>query len=180
MERQAFLVMDVQQGIVEQFGGTGAYLDRIRDAIQKARTAGLPVFFVRVGFRPGYPEINPNNRSFRAIREREGPLGEVHPGLHLKPDDIVVTKKRVSAFVGSDLDMLLRAAGVTRLVLAGIATSGVVLSTVRDGADRDYALTVLQDGCLDGDPEVQRVLMEKVFPRQADVTSISSWGESLS
>jgi len=180
VDKQAFVVMDVQEGIVERFGGSGAYLEGIRQVVAAARNAGVAVFFVRVGFRPGYPEIHPNNRSFRTMRERSAPLGDVHPDLDVRPDDIIVTKKRVSAFSGSDLDMLLRAGGISRLVLAGIATSGVVLSTVREAADRDYVLTVLADGCLDADEEVHRVLIEKIFPRQADVISISSWIESLS
>jgi nicotinamidase-related amidase len=60
-------------------------------------------------------------------------------------------------------------------VLAGIATSGVVLSTIRQAADLDYELTVLEDGCADADPEVHRVLMEKVFPRQASVITAQEW-----
>ena len=64
-------------------------------------------------------------------------------------------------------------------MLAGIATSGVVLSTLRQAADPDYRLTVLADGCLDADPEVHRVLTEKVFPRQADVISIADWTAGL-
>jgi nicotinamidase-related amidase len=92
---------------------------------------------------------------------------------------VIISKKRVSAFAGSDLDMVLRAGEVDSLVLAGIATSGVVLSTLRQAADLDYRLTVLADGCLDADPEVHRVLLEKVFPRQADVTSIADWTSSL-
>jgi nicotinamidase-related amidase len=64
---------------------------------------------------------------------------------------------------------------VTSLALGGIATSGVVLSTVREAADRDYEITVLEDLCLDADDEVHRVLTEKVFPRQADVTSSPNW-----
>jgi nicotinamidase-related amidase len=87
----------------------------------------------------------------------------------------VVVKKRVSAFAGSDLEVLLRAAEVDTLALAGIATSGVVLSTLRQAADLDYRLTVLADGCLDGDDEVHRVLTEKVFPRQAEVTTVEEW-----
>jgi nicotinamidase-related amidase len=90
-----------------------------------------------------------------------------------------VTKLRVSAFAGSDLEVVLRSGGIDSLVLAGIATSGVVLSTLRQAADLDYELTVLADGCLDGDPEVHRVLTEKVFPRQADVVSIADWVASL-
>jgi nicotinamidase-related amidase len=60
-------------------------------------------------------------------------------------------------------------------VLAGIATSGVVLSTVRQAADLDLGLTVLSDGCLDADEEVHRVLVEKVFPQQAVVTTVAEW-----
>ena len=94
-------------------------------------------------------------------------------------DDIVVTKLRVSAFAGSDLEVLLRGLEVRDLVLAGIATSGVVLSTLRQAADLDFGLTVLSDACADGDPEVHRVLLEKVFPRQADVVTTAEWTASL-
>ena len=51
----------------------------------------------------------------------------------------------------------------------------MVLSTLRQAADLDYRLTVLADGCLDADPEVHRVLTEKVFPRQADVVTVDEW-----
>jgi len=86
-----------------------------------------------------------------------------------------VTKRRVSAFAGSDLDVVLRSLEVDHLVLAGISTSGVVLSTVRQAADLDYRLTVLADGCADPDPEVHRVLLDKVFPRQATVVDTRAW-----
>jgi nicotinamidase-related amidase len=85
----------------------------------------------------------------------------------------------VSAFSGSDLDVLLRGAGADTLVLSGIATSGVVLSTLRQAADLDYRITVLADACADRDPEVHRVLLEKVFPRQAVVTTADEWAETL-
>jgi len=79
-----------------------------------------------------------------------------------------VRKTRVGAFSTTDLDAQLRARKVTTLVLAGISTSGVVLSTVCDGADRDYRLIVLSDGCADPDEEVHCVLLTKVFARRAD------------
>ncbi|SDX21462.1 Isochorismatase family protein [Saccharopolyspora shandongensis] len=90
-----------------------------------------------------------------------------------------MTKKRVSAFTGSDLALVLRSAGIDHLVLTGIATSGVVLSTLRQAADLDYRLTVLSDGCYDPDPEVHEVLIGKVFARQAEVTSIGEWYAAL-
>jgi nicotinamidase-related amidase len=85
----------------------------------------------------------------------------------------------VSAFSGSDLDVLLRASNVDSLVLCGIATSGVVLSTIRQAADLDYSLTVLSDACLDADPEVHDVLMRKVFVRQATVLTTREWSSQL-
>jgi nicotinamidase-related amidase len=73
----------------------------------------------------------------------------------------------------------LAARGIDTLVLAGVATSGVVLSTLRDAADRDYRLFVLSDVCADMDPEVHRVLMEKIFPRQADVIALDAFLQSV-
>jgi nicotinamidase-related amidase len=54
-----------------------------------------------------------------------------------------------------------------------------VLSTLRQAADLDYQLIVLSDGCLDADPEVHRVLTGKVFPRQAEVTTVAAWSAGV-
>ena len=178
MTKQALVVMDVQRVVVDRYPDP-AYLPRLRGAIDAARAAGLPVIYVVVGFRSGYPEISTRNKMFGALRvggvAGNDEANQVHPDVAPQPDDILVTKRRVSAFAGSDLDMVLRAGDIDHLVLTGIATSGVVLSTVRQAADLDFGLTVLADGCLDADPEVHRVLTEKVFPQQADVTSVADW-----
>jgi nicotinamidase-related amidase len=171
--------MDVQRVVVDRYPDP-TYLPRLREAIGAARTGGLPVIYVVVGFRPGYPEISTRNKMFGALAGTTAAAGsdhatQIHPDVAPEPGDIVVTKRRVSAFAGSDLDMVLRAGDIDHLVLTGIATSGVVLSTVRQAADLDFGLTVLADGCLDTDPEVHRVLVDKVFPRQADVTTVADW-----
>ena len=184
MTSTALLVMDVQQSIVDRFGDDEAYLPRLAAAVETARRAGIRVIYVVVGFRAGHPEVSERNKSFAAIagtgRFADGdPGAAIHPAVAPAPGDIIVTKRRVSAFTGSDLEVVLRAAGIDHLVLTGIATSGVVLSTLRQAADLDYRLTVLADGCLDADPEVHRVLTDKVYPRQADVLRIAEWTESL-
>jgi nicotinamidase-related amidase len=181
---RALLVMDMQVGIVEHFGGDGDPLERVARAIAVARAAGLPVVYVRVAFREEYPEVSPRNRTFSALAQRGGltegdAMAQIHPAVAPEPGDVVVTKRRVSAFTGSDLAVVLRAAGVDSLVLTGIATSGVVLSTLREAADRDFDLTVLSDCCGDHDPEVHRVLTEKVFPRQASVMTVADWEAQL-
>lgn len=68
---------------------------------------------------------------------------------------------------------------IDTLILCGISTSGFVLSTLREAEDKDYAIRVLSDACLDGDPEVHRVLTEKVFPRQAEVMTADDWVNSM-
>jgi nicotinamidase-related amidase len=177
----ALLVMDVQHGIAERYADD-RLLGRLGAAVAAARAHVVPVIFVRVAFRPGYPEISGRNRSFAALREAGGLSEEsaaIHPAVAPAPTDIVVTKRRVSAFAGSDLDVVLRALDARHLVLCGIATSGVVLSTLRAAADLDFELTVLRDACADADPEVHRVLLDKVFPRQADVVDVESWAGGL-
>jgi len=183
--RDALLIMDVQQGLVQRLGDAQGLIGRLAAAIAAARVASIPIIYVVVQFRKGYPEISPRNRSFAAIRnagtamEEASPATAIHPAVAPQEGDIVVTKRRVSAFSGSDLDVVLRALGVDGLALAGIATSGVVLSTLRAAADLDFRCTVLADCCADGDEEVHRVLTTKVFPRQAAVLTVDDWRAEL-
>ena len=181
----AVLVMDYQNDIVS--GVTASYphlLDRAEAVVAGARQAGLPVIYVVVRFRPGYPEVHARNKIFSGLkaagRLAEGtPGAEIHARVAPRPAEVIVTKRRVGAFSTTELDTVLRAHQVTSLVLLGIATSGVVLSTVRWAADADYALIVLDDCCADGDAEVHRVLTQKVFPRQATVIPSQAFLQAL-
>jgi nicotinamidase-related amidase len=175
----ALLVMDFQRAIVDRLGDDHL-IARAGRAAQAARAAGTAVIFVRVAFRDGYPEVAASNRTFSALVSRGGftedsPETQIDPRLGPQGSDLVVTKRRVSAFSGSDLGEVLRARRVGTLVLSGISTSGVVLSTLRQAADLDFELIVLRDACADPDAEVHRVLTEKVFPRQAEVMTVADW-----
>jgi nicotinamidase-related amidase len=184
--RTALLVMDYQVAIVGSVDGADALVERTVRGVGVARDRGVVVGFVRVAFDDAdYERIPPNNKSFSTLAaERrfpaDAPESAIHPSLTPLRGDIVVRKTRVGAFSTTDLDRQLREQGIDTLVLAGIATSGVVLSTVRDAADRDYRLYVLEDACADRDPEVHDVLMGKVLPRQADVISTSDLADLLS
>jgi len=176
----ALLVMDMQVGITAMLPDATSIVNNVSKAIAHARETGIQVIYVVVGFRQGAPEININNKGFAAAKERfaNADMAEfmkVSPEIAPVGEEITVTKRRVCAFTGSDLEVILRAKGIRHLVLTGIATSGVVLSTVREAADKDYQLTVIADCCADGDEEVHRVLTTKVFPRQADVVTLEEW-----
>jgi nicotinamidase-related amidase len=118
--RPVLLVMDFQHGVVDRIADPSV-LDAAGRAVKAARVSGIPVMFVRVAFRPGYPEAAASNATFAALAQ----------------------------------------------------------ATLRQAADLDYRLIVLSDACADRDPEVHRVLLEKVFPRQALVTETDEWIQSL-
>ena len=185
-KRTALLLMDFQSGIVAGVGGgdQAGLLQRARAVLAAARAAGVQVIYVAIGFREGHPEVSPRNAAFSGLKTSGffaagDPKAEIHPELAPQKGDITVTKRRVSAFSGSDLEVVLRSKGIETVVLAGIATSGVVLSTVRHAADADYGIVVLSDCCADRDPEVHRCLIEKVFPRQAKVTTAEEFRLAL-
>lgn len=182
--KTALLVMDMQHAILSRYSTEDEVIRPFQQALAAARKHGVQVIYARLAFREGYPEIHPGNKMFAGMARFGGatlsdPGTQILEAVRPEPGEPIVNKVRVSAFAGSGLDVLLRARGIEALVLSGVSTSGVVLSTLREAADRDFALTVLSDACLDADPEVHRVLTEKVFPRQADVLTAEEWARSL-
>ena len=174
----AILSMDLQAGIVSVYVKDESFIPRAARTLHAARAAGLIVVHVKVGFRPHVPEASPRNVFLSAIKASlphqrffQDASGAIHPDLGVGERDLIVTKSRVSAFTGTDLEVLLRANDVSTLVLFGIATSGVVLSTVLEAADRDYRLFVVKDCCADLDADLHATLIDKVFPRLATVVS---------
>jgi len=174
----ALLLMDFQRMVVDSYAvDKEALLGRVKRLAVTARNSGAMVIHVVVGFQLGYPEVSGRNPIFSGVKAAGllatgHPTGEIHPELTPQPGDIVVTKQRVSAFTATNLDMILRSNSIDMLLLTGILTQGVVLSTLRHASDMDYRAVVVADGCSDKDPEVQRVLMEKIFPFQARVATV--------
>ena len=96
-----------------------------------------------------------------AVAGSEG--AAIHPAAAAREGEPIVVKHRISPFVGTDLETLLRASGIDTLVLAGVSTSGVVLPTVRHAGDLDYRLVVVRDCCADPDAEVHAMLLDIVM-----------------
>jgi nicotinamidase-related amidase len=166
----ALLVMDYQRGIVAMIEDSGSLLERAADAIARVRGRGGHIGYVRVAFTDddlaALPptsgmgaRVTSSPEAFRA----GSPNTAVHDRVAPQDGDIVVRKTRVGAFSTTNLDEQLRKRGIDTLILAGISTSGV----------RDYRLFVLADATADRDPEVHALLLEKVFPRQAEVVTVA-------
>lgn len=182
----ALLVLHYQNGLVRHegvfaFSGTPGQIEK-HNCLEKTaavlgacRAAGMPVIYVNIEFRPGFPELKkPTYRLIESIQERNAFLRgswdaavpeELAPG----PDDIVVINFDSSAFSHTDLDGILRAKGVRQLFLAGIATNWVVESTTRYGAELGYDITVLADCCQGFSDELHDFAIEKTLPYYASI-----------
>lgn len=186
-KNSALLVMDFQTIILNNFLPQESAGDVIRNTaslISHARVAGVPVIYVSVGFRKGYPEVSKNNKIFSSIKENGIFLADnestaIHADVAPAENDAVIVKRRVGAFSFTELDMILRAQGIETLILTGVTTSGVVLSTVGQAFDLDYRLVVVSDCCADPDHDTQLFLLEKILPQHAFVTRSSEVSEAL-
>ncbi|MET9351088.1 cysteine hydrolase [Streptomyces termitum] len=174
----ALLVMDCQPGILAGLPDDETrekLLGHVESAIADVRAKGGTIAHVRVGFtETDWDAIPPANKSFAPLADHhalhhEDPATAVHPRLAPQDGDIVVRKTRYGALSTTDLDEQLRARGITTLILSGVSTSGVVLSTALDAADRDYRLYVLSDGVADRDAEAHDVLIRRILPSRAHV-----------
>jgi nicotinamidase-related amidase len=171
--------MDYQIDILDKSmaaADSNAVLSIMPTLLAAARSTDLLVIYVVVSFRPGYPEVSPRNPIFSYVAQNGllqagNPGTQIHPAVAPIEGEPVVIKHRVSAFGGTDLQIILQSRAIETLVLTGLSTSGVVLSTLRQAFDLDYRILVAGDCCADPDREVHDMLLNRVFPKQATVTS---------
>ena len=174
----ALLVMDYQNAWIATLSDPDPLLAREVKTISLARHHGVRVAYTFVAFTPAdYPAVSKNNIIFTGLTSKPGALNEGSKRMAIdervapRRDDKVVRKTRVGAFDRTDLDQWLRDLSIDTLILTGISTSGVVLSTVCDAADRDYRLVVVSDACADTVPQIQDTLMHRVFPQRAQIVT---------
>jgi nicotinamidase-related amidase len=176
--KTALLIMDYQNGIIPMAPNPEELLAGARQAIDLIRSHGGTIGYVRVGFADASEiggSMGKRVGGTAALEQFHADHAntQIHADVAPEEGDIVVRKNRVGPFGSTDLHEQLQARGIDTLVLVGISTSGVVLSTVRDAHDRDYRLIVLADLCADRDAEVHEVLTSKVFPGQAEVIGVA-------
>lgn len=178
----AILVMDCQNDIVHEkgkmaqmSGGAMAKLIQQRDVLgtisrlaAAGRSAQVPIIHVRHTYRPDYLDAPVNTPILASMKTnqvlKDGTWGaEIHETLAPHPSDVVISKTRVSAFYSSPLEGILSAQGISRLVLTGIATDGVVEGTARDAVDRGYYVFIPDDCCATFSEEGHRAALAGVL-----------------
>jgi nicotinamidase-related amidase len=178
-KKTALLTLDFQKGIFGFIPAADGIIPNASKAVEFARKKQFQIIHVGLGFSAGHPEISDTESRFKLVKENNlfvigTPSNEFHNAI-ARPGDLVVYKQRVGAFSENQLHLILRSRGIENLVLFGISTSGITLSTVRRAADLDFRCVVLKDACFDADEEVHRVLTEKVFPSQASVLTVDAF-----
>jgi ureidoacrylate peracid hydrolase len=191
----ALLVVDMEEDFVRgpmAVSGAEALAQRLAPLIAAARDAGIIVVFVTQSLRPG--DVGPLAR-FDDVREgrvlREGTPGvRVVPELGPQPSDSFVVKRRFGAFLGTDLDLLLRTRGVIRVAVCGISAHVCCDTTVREAFQLGYEPVYLVDGVSMGDlpdlgwgsvsaADAQRVVATTIAHRFGTVATIDGFLATL-
>jgi nicotinamidase-related amidase len=161
--KSALLVVDLQKGIVGM-----AVAHPIADVVNNAarladafRKCGLPVVLIDGG-APG--------RSEQARRVSEFPAGwtDLIPELNRQPSDHIVTKRTWGAFTNTDLGKYLRQAGVTQVVVSGVATTAGVESTARHAHELGFNVALAVDAMTDMNADAHHNSIMRIFPRMGE------------
>lgn len=159
--RTALIVADMQRDIVAHFAFDAGVVGRMARAVAAARERGLPIFYLVVQRRADGRDATPVITDAALQQARDGvapalPPDFLHAGapgtqiveeLAPRPGDEVIVKRRVSAFYGTPLELLLRSAGIDTILIGGVATNMVVEGTCREARDRGFHCVVLSDCC---------------------------------
>jgi nicotinamidase-related amidase len=177
--KTAVLTLDLQTGILAMSEAYECVLPCAAQIVDFARKKNYFLIHVGLGFSEGHPEVPNLETPFLLAKQKNlfvkgSPSAEFH-GSIIEPHDLIIYKQRIGGFSENHLNLTLRARGIENIVLFGIATSGIVLSTVTRAFDYDYRLTVIKDACADTDEEVHRVLTEKIFPKRGIVTTAEAF-----
>ncbi|GAA1024500.1 MULTISPECIES: cysteine hydrolase family protein [Amycolatopsis] len=195
----ALLVIDMQQGAVAKGGTIGEDHDlsmmsgvsgRCGQAIAAARENGVPVFHVRVENLPDahssppawlrslYTIANGRSVDLGRLSLAGDPATDFCADCRPEPGESVVTKRRPSAFISTELELLLRSQGIESVAVIGISTGGCVEATLRDATHHDFYAVLVEDCVGAYDTEVHNAAMTVMRARHDTCTleeAIAAW-----
>ena len=171
----ALVIMHYQTDILALFPSVApTLLANARQLCDAARAKGVSVYFAQIQFNPGYPEVSPLNKNGQGIRQLGLFINDtIAPELGQQADEPLIIARRASVFFGTDLQARLSARGIDTLIMAGIASTGVVLSSVAYASDSDFRLFTVKDCCYDPDQVVHDHLFATAFESRTTVLSLA-------
>lgn len=173
--KTALLVMHYQTDILELFPSVApTLLANTRRLCDAARDKGVSVYFAKFHFSSGYPEVSPLNKNGQGVKQ----LGlfvedQISPELGRQADEPIIIANRASVFFGTDLQVRLSAQGIDTLIMVGIASTGVMLSSVAYASDADFRLFTVKDCCYDPDQAVHDHLFATAFESRTTVLTLA-------
>ena len=172
IDKAALVIMHYQVDVFAILFGDqpSPLLDKCNSLIRRWRTTGRPVLFPNFFLGEKYEHASNSNRLISSIV----PTGRFRnalpmPGLAIEPDDVFHACPRGSVFYGTTLDADLRARGISALVMAGISSTGVVLSSVTWASDADYDVRLVRDCCYDPDQDAHEALFRTGYGGRVQV-----------
>lgn len=171
----ALLVMHYQTDILGLFPTVCAQLIANTCALTNAaRAKGVEVYFCRIAFSENYVEISKKNKNGSGLAASGLFVdNELVPELGRQPHETEIIAHRASVFYGTDLGVRLSAKGIDTLIMAGVASTGVVLSSIAHASDADYRIYTVKDCCYDPDMVVHEHLFETAFASRSVVLSLA-------
>jgi nicotinamidase-related amidase len=171
----ALLVMHYQTDIVALFPSVApTLLANTRKLCDAARDKRVSVYFAQIHFSPGYPEVSPLNKNGQGIRQLGLFIDDaISPELGRLDSEPLILAHRASVFFGTGLQARLAAQGIDTLLMVGIASTGVVLSSVAYASDADFRLFTVKDCCYDPDQVVHDHLFSTAFDSRTTVLSLA-------
>lgn len=172
IDRSALVIMHYQVDVFAILFGEqpSPLLEKCNDLIRRWRVTGRPVMFPNFFLGKNYEHASKDNRLISSIVPT-GYFRNALPmkGLAVEPNDVFYTCPRASVFCGNSLDADLRSRGISTLVMAGISTTGVVLSSITWASDADYDVRLVRDCCYDPDQAAHEALFRTGFGGRVQV-----------
>jgi nicotinamidase-related amidase len=176
MSHSAVIVIDMVRDFTDMERGrvpnlpASQMVETVADFVERARALGAVIIWVIDSHRAGKPDWELEN--VRPHCEEGTPGVELAPPLQPEPEDYVFTKRRYSAFVGTDLDLILRDNRIERVFLAGTKTNVCIRATATDAFERNYHVVVPRECVATDKPHLHEANLEDIGKYMGKVTSV--------